>query len=165
MAATSGSRKVDIHVLWEDRSYVSPPKIHSDGCLTFSSLVPSTVASWWLQWHDYFPSQFPLPLSLRHFGPVTFNTRGRFIFKHGTWQESDLSKAIDEAWNILPDTIRQLMLFSWAGAQSVRSICNNVAHPDLGTSAAKDILNDDFHNTFENLHATACYMVDYLFDS
>lgn len=127
-------------------------------------LVASTIVSWWLQWQEDSPSNFPLPPSLRHFGPVTLNTRGRFIFKHGTRQESDLSKAIGEAWNILPDTIRQLMLFSWAGVQSVRSMRNDVAHPDLGTFTAKDILDHDFNNTFENVHAAACYIADYLFD-
>jgi hypothetical protein len=107
---------------------------------------------------------FPLPPSLRHFGPVALITRGRFIFKQGTHRESDLSKAIGEAWDFLPDTIRQLMLFSWAGAQSVRSMRNDVAHPDLGISAAKDILDHDFHNTFESLHVAACCIADYLFD-
>ena len=33
--------------------------------------------------HDYFPSQFLLPPLLCHFGPVTFNTHGHFIFSMG----------------------------------------------------------------------------------
>jgi hypothetical protein len=41
---------------------------------------------------------------------------------------------------------------------------NDVAHPDLGNFTAKEILEHDFHNTFENLHAAACYIADYLFD-
>jgi len=56
------------------------------------------------------------------------------------------------------------MLFSWAGVQSVRSMRNNMAHPDLGNFTAKDILDHDFHNTFEDLHAAACYIAGYLFD-
>jgi hypothetical protein len=139
-------------------------EICSTGCLTFSLPVPSTIVSWWLQWQEFSPSEFPLPPSLRHFGPVRLITHGRFIFNHRTGQESELSKAVHEAWDILPDPIRQLMLFSWAGVQSVRSIRNSVAHPDLGNSTAKDILDRDFHNTFKNLHAMACYIADYLFD-
>ena len=131
-------------------SHLSPP-------------VASTIASWWLQWQEFAPSEFPLPPSLRHFGPVKLKTHARFIFDHGTYQESQLSKAIHEVWEILSDTVRQLMLFSWAGAHSVRSIRNVVAHPDLGNSTAKEILDCDFHNTFQNLHAAACYIVDYLF--
>jgi hypothetical protein len=56
------------------------------------------------------------------------------------------------------------MLFSWAGVQSVRSMNKNVTHPDLGNVTARDILDRDFHNTFEDLHAVACSMADYLFD-
>ena len=41
---------------------------------------------------------------------------------------------------------------------------NNVAQPDLGNSTAKDILDCDFQNTFENLHAAECYIAEYLFD-
>ena len=141
-----------------------PSEIHSARCLTFPLPVPSTIVSWWLQWQEFSPSEFPLPPSLRHFGPVTLNTHGRFIFNHSTLRESELSRAVHEAWDILPDTIRQLMLFSWAGVQSVRSLRNNVAHPDLGNSTAKDILDRDFQNTFENLHAAACYIAEYLFD-
>lgn len=126
--------------------------------------LPSTIVSWWLQWQAFSPTEFPLPPSLRHFGPVTLNTHGRFIFDHSTRRESELSKAVHEAWDILPDTIRQLMLFSWAGVQSVRSLRDNVTHPDLGNSTAKDILDRDFQNTFENLHAAACYIAEYLFD-
>jgi hypothetical protein len=55
------------------------------------------------------------------------------------------------------------MLFSWAGVQSVRELRNNVAHAHLGNSTAKDILNCNFQNTFENLHAAACYIAEYLF--
>ena len=152
-----------------DRTFL-PLKLHSARRLTFPPfppLVPSTIVSWWLQWHQFSPSEFPLPPSLRHFGPVTLNTHGRFIFNHLTHRESELSKAVHEAWDILPDTIRQLMLFSWAGAQSVRSLRNNVpvAHPDLGKTTAKQILDCDFKNTtFEDLHAAACYMAEYLFD-
>jgi hypothetical protein len=141
-----------------------PSEIQSAGCLTFSVPVPSTIASWWLQWHDFAPSEFLLPPPLRHFGPVKLKTRARFIFDHETHQESELSKAVHEAWDILPDTVRQLMLFSWAGVHSVRSIRNDVAHPDLRNSTAKEILDHDFHNTFQNLHAAACYIADYLFD-
>jgi len=126
--------------------------------------LPGTIVSWWLQWQEFSPSEFPLPPSLRHFGPVKLNTHGRFIFNHSTGRESELSKAVHEAWDFLPDTIRQLMLFSWAGLQSVRSLRNNVAHPDLGNSTAKHILNYDFQNTFENLHAAACHIAEYLFE-
>lgn len=127
--------------------------------------LPRTIVSWWLQWQEFSPSNFPLPPSLRHFGPVTLNTQGRFIFNRSTHRESELSKAVGEAWNFLPDPIRQLMLFSWAGVQSVRTLHNDVAHPvDLRNSTTKDILDCDFHNTFLSLHATACYIADYLFD-
>jgi hypothetical protein len=140
-------------------------EIHSAKCLTFSLPVPSTIASWWLQWQEFSPSEFPLPPSLRHFGPVKLKTHGRFIFNPRTHEESELSKAVSEAWEILPDIIRQLMLFSWAGIHSVRSIRNDVAHADLENSTATAILDHDFHNTFHNLHAVACYMADYLFDA
>jgi hypothetical protein len=126
--------------------------------------VPSTIASWFLQWQEVSPSHFPLPPSLRHFGPVKLITRGRFIFDYTTGQESELSKGIHEAWDFLPETVRQLMLFSWAGLESVRDLRNNEAHPHLGNSTIKDILNHDFHNTFENLHAAACNIAEYLFD-
>jgi len=56
------------------------------------------------------------------------------------------------------------MLFSWAGIQSVHSLRNNMAHPDLGNSTTKDILDRNFQNTFENLHAMVCYITEYLFD-
>jgi len=157
------------HVKWAfflggktDRMFC--PLKHSFGCLTFPPPVPSAIASWWLQWQEISPSEFPLPPSLRHFGPVKLNTSGRFIIDPSTCQESELSKAIREAWDILPDIIRQLMLFSWAGVQSVRLRRNDVAHPDLGKFTAKDILDRDFHNTFHKLHSAACRIADYLFD-
>jgi hypothetical protein len=55
------------------------------------------------------------------------------------------------------------MLFSWQAFRVRRSMPNDVAHPDLGTSAVKDILDHDFHNTSESLHAAACCIADYLF--
>jgi hypothetical protein len=84
------------------------------------------------------------------------NTRSRFIFDHSTHLESGFSKAVGEAWDVLPDTVRQLMLFAWAAMQSVRIERNEIAHPSMAGSTAKDILNSDFHNTFESLHAAAC---------
>jgi hypothetical protein len=92
------------------------------------------------------------------------HTQGRFIFNRSTGRESELSEAILEAWNFLPDTVRHLMLFSWAGAQSVRQLRNNIAHPSLGNFTAKDILDRDFRDTFESLHAAACHIAGYLFD-
>jgi len=154
---------VGFHMCWEERSYVLPSEIHSAGCLTFSLPVPSTFASWWLQWNEFSPSTFPLPPSLRHFGPVKLNTRSRFIFDNSTHSESGFSQAVGEAWDILPDIVRQLMLFAWAAVQSVRIERNDVAHPDMANSTAKDILNRDFHNTFHNLHVAACDIADYLF--
>ncbi len=164
MAEAARTCNVGFHACWEDLSYVLPSEIHSAECLTFSPPVPSTIVSWWLQWHEFSPSDFPLPPSLRHFGPVNLITHGRFIFDPLTGQESELSQAIHEAWDILPNTVRQLMLFSWAGVQSVRSMHIDVTHPDLGKFTAKDILDRDFHNAFENLHAAACNIADYLFD-
>ncbi|KAF5375512.1 hypothetical protein D9615_009149 [Tricholomella constricta] len=151
----------ELHEVWWPRL---PNHVHRAFILAGRTDLPSTIVSWWLQWQEFSPSEFPLPPSLRHFGPVKLHTRGRFIFNHETGKESELSKAVSEAWDILPDTIRQLMLLTWAGVQSVRSMHNDVAHPDLGNSTAKDILDRDFHNTFESLHAIACNIADYLFD-
>lgn len=64
-------------------------------------------------------------------------------------QHTENQKAVHEVWNIFPDTIQQLMLFSWAGVQIVYSLCNNMAHPNLGNSTAKDILDHNFQNTFK----------------
>ncbi|KAF8232878.1 hypothetical protein L208DRAFT_1269902, partial [Tricholoma matsutake] len=55
------------------------------------SLVASTIISWWLQWQENYLSNFLLSLSLCHFGAVALNTCGCFIFKHGTYQESNNS--------------------------------------------------------------------------
>lgn len=102
-----------------------------------------------------------------HFGPVKLNTRSRFIFDHSTHLESGFSKAVGEAWDILPDTVRQLMLFAWAAVQNVRIERNDseVAHPNMTGSTVEDILNSDLHNTFDNLHAAACDIAVYLFIS
>ena len=57
------------------------------------------------------------------------------------------------------------MLFSWAGVQSARRTTRNeVTRFDLEKSTVKDILDRDFHNTFEDLHVAACYIAGYLFD-
>ncbi|KIL58849.1 hypothetical protein M378DRAFT_1023849 [Amanita muscaria Koide BX008] len=138
------------------------PLNNSIGCLTFSPLVPNTFASWWLQWEEAFPAGFPLPPSMRHFGPVNMNSAARFIFD-STQQESNLSKAITRAWEAIPDPSRQLMLFCWSGLRSVRLLRNEIAHPNMENSSAKAILRQDFGDNFQSLHAAAGYMADYLF--
>jgi len=152
----------DLHEVWWPRlpkrvrqAFRYAGKIDSD--------LPSSIAIWWLQWEEVSSSEFPLPLSLRHFGPVTLRTRACFIFDYWTGEESEFSKAALEAWYFLPDTVRQLMLFAWAGIQSVRVMLHNVADIDVDKSTAQEILRRDFRNTFKNLHVGACYMADYLF--
>ncbi|KAM6499490.1 hypothetical protein JOM56_004998 [Amanita muscaria] len=124
--------------------------------------LPSTFASWWLQWEEASPAGFPLPPSMRHFGPVNMNSAAHFIFD-STQQESNLSKAITRAWEAIPDTSRQLMLFCWSGLHSVQLLQNEIAHPNMENSSAKAILRQDFGDNFESLHAAAGYMADYLF--
>jgi len=99
---------------------------------------------------------------MRHFGPVKENSAARFIFD-STQQESNLSKAITRAWEAIPETSRQLMLFCWSGLHSIRFLRNEIAHPDTENSLAKAILRQDFKGDFVSLHAAAGYMADYLF--
>jgi len=124
--------------------------------------LPNAFASWWLQWEHIAPLQFPLPPSMRHFGPVAQKSRATFILDAMN-QESQLSKAIGTAWDCIPDTTRQLMLFCWAGFHNIWLSRNAIAHPDLTPSSVKDILNEDFHGNFATMYATACGIVDYLF--
>lgn len=112
-----------------------------------SPLVPSTFGSWWLQWEEVSPIDFPLPPSMRHFGPVKKNLPARFIFG-STQQESDLSKAITRAWEAIPETSRQSMLFCWSGLPSVRLVRMG---DDMENSSAKAILRQDSRDNFESL--------------
>lgn len=108
---------------------------------------PSTFGSWWLQWEEVSPIDFPLPPSMRHFGPVKKNLPARFIFG-STQQESDLSKAITRAWEAIPETSRQSMLFCWSGLPSVRLVRMG---DDMENSSAKAILRQDSRDNFESL--------------
>jgi hypothetical protein len=69
--------------------------------------VPTIFARWWIQWEEAFPTEYPLPLAMHHFGP----TRGDlsdFILDDSN-RETEVSEAITRAWETLPDTVRQLM--------------------------------------------------------
>ena len=74
-----------------------------------------------------------------------------------------LGRTIGQAWKTISDPARQLILFCWCGLNSVRHQRNCIAHPNLNKSSAKLILRQDFRGTFDNLHAAAHDMADYLF--
>jgi len=98
-----------------------------------------------------------------HFGPVRNNSAAQFILDPITQYETPLSRAITSAWEAIPDISRQLMLFCWAGLQSVQLHQNEIAHPNIGNASAEEILTQDFRNDFHNLHAAASNMANYLF--
>jgi hypothetical protein len=102
---------------------------------------------------------------MRHFGRTSKNfvrSGSAFAFD-SSGQETNLSRIIFQAWEAISDPARQLMLFCWCGLNCIRPQRNRVAHPNVDILTAKYILDEDFHNTFENLHAAACAMSEYLF--
>lgn len=100
---------------------------------------------------------------MTHFGPVGgFNYSTRLMLVHG--QESPLSKAITTAYEMIPESTRELMLFCWAGRQSISAFGNYLAYPSIDRSLATDILDQDFGESFEDLRLEATAYTNDLFN-
>jgi len=87
----------------------------------FLIVVPRAFSAWWVLWNHLDPNAYPLPDSLRRCGDPpeeTFFMEAHFINYYR--QETRYGVAIRNAWGLISEVDRDLMLFSWAARQDYR---------------------------------------------
>lgn len=110
-------------------------------------IVPRCFMVWWVIWSKVDPAHFPMPAIISNRFPRyeldIEDTRISSLLLDIDHKQSKLGNLLEEAWNIIEDTDRLLMMVCWAGRQEVSNIRNLLVHPTIPKVNANSIISSD----------------------
>lgn len=108
--------------------------------------VPRCFMIWWHFWSNLEPTQFPMPTIISdlfpHYTPDDDDSKIRDLLVNFD-EQTEIGDYVEQAWELIDDTDRLLMLVCWAARQEVRPIHNTFAHPTISRVDATSIITND----------------------